>query len=121
MMMLIFSVIVMCSYFYSVCLASRALTITFFKEHLSVAASKYSICDIENKIRNLHYVQCSNIAPVKKAWFMASMEYTLIIFSPNGKCMVVVVNRFVWFTFYRKQGKPKNYYHNTLFKSYFLT
>ena len=88
--MLILSVIVMCSYLYPVCLFSRVLKNTYFKEHLSVVASKY---------RNLRYVQYLNIAPVEKAWFMALMEKEfsqfkilkkkriLIIYSPNGKGM----------------------------------
>ena len=74
MMMLIFSVIVMCSYLYSVCLVSWVLKNTYLKEHLSVIASKYSICDTEKKTWNLHYVQCLNIAPTKKAWFMAPVD-----------------------------------------------
>ena len=60
-MLLILSVIVMCSYLYPVCLVSPVLKNTHFKEHLLVFASKY---------RNLHYVQCLNIAPMEKAWFM---------------------------------------------------
>ena len=31
-------------------------------------------------LKNLSYVQCLNIAPMGKAWFVAPMEY-----SPNGK------------------------------------
>ena len=64
-MMLILSVIVMCSYLYPVCLVSRVLKNTYFKEHLLAFASKY---------RNLHYVQCSDIAPMEKAWFMTLMK-----------------------------------------------
>ena len=48
-MTLILSVIVMCSYLYPVCLVSRVLSNSYFKEHLSVVDFKYSICDIENK------------------------------------------------------------------------
>ena len=33
--------------------------------------------------------QCLNIAPMKKACFMTPMEYTLIIYSPNEKGMVL--------------------------------
>ena len=48
-------------------------------------------------LRNLHYVQCLNIAPMQKAWLMApngkrimaSMEYSLITYSPNGRGMVL--------------------------------
>ena len=43
MMMLIFSITVMCLYLYSVCLVYRV-----FKEYLSVVATKYRICDTEN-------------------------------------------------------------------------
>ena len=42
-MMLIFSITVMCLYLYSVCLVYRV-----FKEYLSVVATKYHICDTEN-------------------------------------------------------------------------
>ena len=84
MMMLIFSIIVMCSYLNLVCLVCRVLKNTYFKEHVSVVASKYSICDTEKMLRNLSYVQCLNIAPLEKAWFMAPMEY-----SPNGKGIMV--------------------------------
>ena len=80
MIMLIFSIIVMCSYVYSVCLLSQVLKKSYLKEHLSVVASKYSLCDMEKKILNLNYVQCLNIAPREKAWFMVPMEY-----KPNGK------------------------------------
>ena len=48
-----------------------------------MVASKYSVYDhaIWKRIpRNLSYVQCLNIAPLEKAWFMAAMGY-----SPNGK------------------------------------
>ena len=31
-------------------------------------------------LRNLNYVQCLNIAPMEKAWFMVPVEY-----SSNGK------------------------------------
>ena len=48
-MMLIFSVIVMCLYLYSVCLVSRVLKNTYFMESCSVIASKYSIYEMENK------------------------------------------------------------------------
>ena len=51
----------------------------------------------KTRYRNLHYVQCLNIAPMEKAWFMApngkgimaSMEYSLITYSPNGRGMVL--------------------------------
>ena len=59
--MLIFLVIVICSYLYSVCLVSRVLKSTYLKKRLSMVASKYSICDMENNNYELNYVQCSNI------------------------------------------------------------
>ena len=46
--MLIFSIIVICSYLYSVCLFSLVLKDTYFKEHLSLVASKYSLTNMEN-------------------------------------------------------------------------
>ena len=78
MILLILSVIVMCPNLYPVCLVSRVLKNTHFKEHLLVFASKF---------RNLHYVQYLNIAPNRKAmvydpnekgimesWFIAPVE-----------------------------------------------
>ena len=50
--MLIFSVIVMRSYLYSVCLISQVLKKTYFKEHLLVIASKYNLCDMENNTQS---------------------------------------------------------------------
>ena len=47
-MMLTFSIIVMCSYVYSAVLFPEFLKNTHFKEHDSVVAFKYSICDTEN-------------------------------------------------------------------------
>ena len=38
----------MCLYLTSVCLLSRILKETYFREHLSVVPSKYSLCDMEN-------------------------------------------------------------------------
>ena len=32
---------------------------------------------LKTRLRNLHYVQCLNIAPMEKAWFMAVMEKEL--------------------------------------------
>ena len=40
--------------FFSVCLVSRVLKKIDFKEHLSVAASKYSLCNIENGMQYSH-------------------------------------------------------------------
>ena len=55
MMMLIFSIIVKCWYLYSACLIFQVLKNTYFKEHLSEVASKYSLCKIRNG------KQCSGI------------------------------------------------------------
>ena len=48
MIMLIFSIIVMCQYLYSLCLVSQVLKGTYFKGQPSVITSKYRICDREN-------------------------------------------------------------------------
>ena len=77
MMMLIFSVLCMCllpySAEYSFC---RFLNSIYFKEQIwllqNIAYAQYSII-----LRNLNYVQCLNIAPMEKAWFMAPMEYRI--------------------------------------------
>ena len=71
MMMWIFSIIVMCSYLYAVCLVCRVLKNIYFKEHLSVVASRYSICDMENN-RNLNYVLCWVVSRV--FWEMPLFE-----------------------------------------------
>ena len=75
-MMLILPVIVMCSYLYPVCLVSRVLKNTYFKEQFSVVASKY---------RNLHYVQCLNIAPTEKAWICGILFYEVAIVMVKDK------------------------------------
>ena len=46
--MSIFSIVVTCPYIYSLCLVYQVLKNTYFKEYLSVVASKYYICDKEN-------------------------------------------------------------------------
>ena len=53
-------------------------------------------------LKNLNYVQYLNITPMKKPWFMVSIEYspneksimapmkcTLMVYIPNGKDMVL--------------------------------
>ena len=53
-------------------------------------------------LKNLNYVQYLNITPMKKPWFMvpieyspneksimAPMKYTLMVYIPNGKDMVL--------------------------------
>ena len=65
-MMLMFFIIVMCSYFYSVCLVSLVLKKPYSKEHLSVVAFKYSTCDIGNE-----FELCS-----------------MLKHGSNGKCMI---------------------------------
>ena len=52
MMMLMFSIIVMCSCLYLVCLLCRVLKKTYFKQHLSVVASKYSLSDTQNNTQS---------------------------------------------------------------------
>ena len=73
MMILIFTIIAMRSYLYSVCLVCIDLKNTYFIEHPWVIAFKYSICDMEND-RNLNYVPCLNLAPVEKAWFLGQLN-----------------------------------------------
>ena len=68
MMMLIFSIIVMSSYLYLVCLLYRVLKKTYFKQHLSVVASKYSQSDTQNNAQ--------------------SKLYSMFKYSPNGKGIV---------------------------------
>ena len=93
-MMLILSINAMRSYLYPVCLVSRVLKNTYFREQLSVVASKYSICDMENEL-----TLCSMFKHIPNGKGMvygpngkgiiASLEYTLIIYSPNGKDMAL--------------------------------
>ena len=78
-MMLILSVILMCSYLYPVCLVSQVLKNTDFKEHLSVVA----LCSMFKHSPNGKVMV---YGPNGKG-IMASMEYILIIYSPNGKDM----------------------------------
>ena len=97
MMVLILSVIAVCSYLYPVYLVSRVLKNTYFREHLSVVASKYSIYDMENETEE--FTLCSMFKHISSGKGMvygpngkgiiASLEYTLIIYSPNGKGMAL--------------------------------
>ena len=81
LMMLIFSIIVMSSYFYTVCLVCRVLKNTCFKGTPLSGCFQIQHMRYEKQyLRNLNHVQCSNLAPVEKAWFMVPMEY-----SPSGK------------------------------------
>ena len=50
-----------------------------------MVASKYNICDMENNSLQFNYVQCLNVTPMWKGWFMPPMEY-----SPNGKDMMAM-------------------------------
>ena len=79
--MLTLSVIVMCSYLYPVCLVSRVLKNTYFKEQFSVVASKY---------RTLHYVQCLNIAPTEKAWICEILFYqvAIVMVKDKNRCAI---------------------------------
>ena len=89
MMMLIFSIIVMCSYLYLVCLLYRVLKKTYLKQHLSVVASTMKLLSfmlphiaylLRKTILKLNFVQFLNIVPMKKTQFMVPMEY-----NTNGK------------------------------------
>ena len=94
MIILIFAVIVICPYLYSMCLVSPVLKSPYFKEHLSVVAFNITYAIWKN-------VQFLNMTPMKKAWFMAPIEYSsngkdmvpmkynLLVYSPNGKGMVL--------------------------------
>ena len=101
MMMLIFPIIVMHSYIYSVCLVCLVLKDTYFKDHPWVIASKYSISNTEDN-RNVNYVYYLNLAPMEKVWFLAPLEhshngkdivvpmkYIFMVYSPKGKDMVL--------------------------------
>ena len=93
MMSSIFSVTEMCQ----VCLVSQILKNTYFKEHLSVVASNYSICDMESKTQEFTICSMFKHSPNGKDMvyghigkgIVASMEYILIIYSTNGKGMVL--------------------------------
>ena len=63
-MMLVFSIAVTCPYLYSVCLVYRVLKNTYFKEYISVVASKYCICNTENNTQE--FKLCLNIALWKR-------------------------------------------------------
>ena len=92
MMMLIFSIIVMCSNLYLMCLVLQVL-----KKLLSVVASKYNLCDAyaiwKTILRNLNYIQCLNIAPMEYnpngKGTMIPVKYNPIVSSPNGKSTVL--------------------------------
>ena len=76
MMMLIFSIIVI--YSYSVYLFSVVLKDTYFKEHLSLVASKYSLTNMENDTAN-------NIAIMEKTWFYEKLFFKVIIVMVKNK------------------------------------
>ena len=97
----LFSIIVICSYLYSVCLVFAVLKNTYFKKHFSVVASQWILCNTENNTLEFKLCLMFKIAPMEKTWFMAPMEYipngkgiivpieyTLTVYSPNGKGMV---------------------------------
>ena len=79
--MLTLPVIVICSYLYPVCLVSRVLRNTYFKEQFSVVASKY---------RNLHYVQCLNIAPTEKVWICEILfcQVAIVMVKDTNRCTI---------------------------------
>ena len=70
--MLIFCIIVMCLYLYSLSLVCWALN---NKEQLSVVASKYSICDMENNTQEFKLCLVFKHSPNGKG----------MIYGPNGK------------------------------------
>ena len=95
MIILIFAIIVICPYLYSMCLVSLVLKNTYFKEHLSVIAFNITYAIWKN-------VQFLNMTPMKKPWFMAPVEYSsngkgikvpmkynLLVYRPNGKGLVL--------------------------------
>ena len=89
MMMLMFSVIVMCSHLCSVCLVCRVLKDTYFKEHLSVVASKYSICNTKNNAWKLKLCSMFKHSPNWKGMVYVPNGIFPLVFNPNGKCMVL--------------------------------
>ena len=78
MMMLIFSINAMRSYLYALCLVCRVSknTLEWLLPNIADAIRR-------TKLRNLNHVQCSNLAPMEKEWFLAPMEY-----SPNKKSIM---------------------------------
>ena len=80
-MVLTLSIIAICLYLYAVCRVSRVLKNTYFKEQFSVVASKY---------RNLHYVQCLNIAPTEKAWICRILFYqvAIVMVKDKDRCII---------------------------------
>ena len=79
--MLTLSLIVICSYLYPVCLVSRVLKNTYFKEQFSVVASKY---------RTLHDIQFLNIAPTEKAWICEILFYqvAIVMVKDKNRCTI---------------------------------
>ena len=71
MMMLIFSIIVISLYLYLLCLLYRVLKKTYFKQHLSVVASKYSLSAMPNNTQS----KLSSMFKYRKS----------IVYCPNGK------------------------------------
>ena len=79
---------------------SSASSFPSFKEHISRNSFQWLLSTTafaiwKKRLRNWHHFQCLNVAPIEKAWFYgkgitASMEYTLIGFSPNGKGMTLL-------------------------------
>ena len=97
-MMLIFSVIIMCRYLYSVCQVCLVLKNTYFKEYLSVVASKYRICNTENSTQEFKLcsmfkhspngkgmIYCRNLINPNGEGVMATMEYTSWLIAPMEK------------------------------------
>ena len=98
MIMSIFSIIVTCPYIYSLCLVYQVLKNTYFKEYLSVVASKYYICDKENNTQEFKLFKCSpngkcviygtnGIKPQWEKYYGTNGIYPMV-HRPNGKGMV---------------------------------
>ena len=79
MMMLIFSIILVCLYVYFSGLVFWVLRNTHFKEHRSVVAPKYSNTIWKIILKSLNYVQCLNIASMEKAWFCKRLFFEVVI------------------------------------------
>ena len=73
----VLSVIAMCSHLYPVWLVSRVLKSTISRNTFQWLLPNIAFAIWKTRLRNLHYVQCLNIAPMEKAWFMALMEKEL--------------------------------------------
>ena len=79
----------MCSHLLSVCLVCQVLNKnTYFREHVLVVVSKYSICDTENKTKEIKPSSMFKHASIEKtlwsqwnipAWFIATLEKGMVL------------------------------------------